>query len=62
MDDFSVFWSKFDEGLYNLSLLLIRRKEMNLVLNYEKCHFMMNSKIILGYIITEKGVEFDKAK
>ena len=33
MDDFSVFGSTFDEGLYHLSLVLIRCKEKNLVLN-----------------------------
>ena len=35
MDDFSVFGSTFDEGLYHLSLVLIRCKEKNLVLNWE---------------------------
>ena len=33
MDDFSVFGSTFDEGLYHLSLVLIRCKEKNLALN-----------------------------
>ena len=33
MDDFSVFGSTFDEGLYRLSLVLISHKEKNLVLN-----------------------------
>jgi len=33
MDDFSVFGSDFDEGLYHLILVLIRFKEKNLVLN-----------------------------
>ena len=61
MDDFSVFRSNFDEGLYHLSLALIRCKE-NLVLNWEKCHFMVKSEIILRHIVFKKGIEVDKAK
>ena len=33
MDDFSVIRSDFNEGLYHLSLVLIRCKKKNLVLN-----------------------------
>jgi len=32
MDNFSVFGSDFDEGLYHLTLVLIRCKEKSLVL------------------------------
>ena len=38
MDDFSVFGSTFEECLHHLSLVLVRCKEKNLVLNWEKCH------------------------
>jgi len=62
MDDFSVFGSTFDEGLYHLPLVLIRCKEKNLVLNWEKCHFMVKSRIVLGHIISDRGIEVDKAK
>ena len=62
MDDFSVFRSTFDESLYHLSLALIRCKEKSLVLNWEKCHFMVKSGIVLGHIISEKGINVDKAK
>ena len=41
MDDFSVFGYSFDECLSNLVLVLQRCKETNLVLNWEKCHFMV---------------------
>jgi hypothetical protein len=34
----------------------------NLVLNWEKCHFMVREGIILGYKILEKGIEVDKTK
>ena len=36
--------------------------ETNLVLNWEKCHFMVKQGIVLGHIISEKGIEVDKSK
>ena len=36
--------------------------EKNLVLNWEKFHFMVNQGIVLGHIISKKGIEVDKAK
>ena len=36
--------------------------ENNLVLNWENCHFMVNQGIVLGHIISNKGIEVDKAK
>ena len=32
------------------------------MLNWEKCHFMVKSDIVLGHVISEKGIEVDKAK
>ena len=40
MDDFSLLGSSFDYCLENLRLVLVRSEETNLVLNWEKCHFM----------------------
>ena len=62
MDDFSVFGKSFDDCLGNLALILERCVETNLVLNWEKCHFMVNQGIVLGHIISEKGIEVDKSK
>ncbi|CAN6552335.1 unnamed protein product [Malus baccata var. baccata] len=62
MDDFSVFGDSFDGCLHNLSLILKRCVETNLVLNWEKCHFMVKQGIVLGHIISEKGIEVDKSK
>ncbi|CAN6554875.1 unnamed protein product [Malus baccata var. baccata] len=62
MDDFSVFGDSFDSCLHNLSLILKRCVETNLVLNWEKCHFMVKQGIILGHIISVKGIEVDKSK
>ena len=32
------------------------------MLNWEKCHFMVTQGIILGHIVSKKGIEVDKAK
>ncbi|KAL5554884.1 hypothetical protein UlMin_037120 [Ulmus minor] len=62
MDDFSVFGNSFDDCLHNLSLVLQRCQETNLVLNWEKCHFMVQEGIVLGHRISAKGIEVDRAK
>ena len=62
MDDFSVFGDSFDQCLHHLSLVLQRCIEKNLVLNWEKCHFMIKQSIVLGHIISSKGIDVDKAK
>ncbi|KAL5579862.1 hypothetical protein UlMin_012304 [Ulmus minor] len=62
MDDFSVYGSSFDDCLKNLTLILKRCIETNLVLNWEKCHFMVNQGIVLGHVISNEGLEVDKAK
>ena len=62
MDDFSVYGSSFDDCLSNLDRVLHRCEETNLVLNWEKCHFMINEGIVLGHKISERGIEIDKAK
>jgi hypothetical protein len=62
MDDFSVFGSSFDECLHRLTLVLVRCKEKNLVFNWEKCHFMVKQGIVLGHVISQRGIEVDKAK
>lgn len=41
MDDFFVVGDYFDEYLANLDCVLKRCEETNLVLNWEKCHFMV---------------------
>lgn len=52
MDDFSVFGDSFDDCLSKLQKVLIRCKEKNLVLNWEKCHFMVTHGIVLGHIVS----------
>ncbi|GJY73622.1 reverse transcriptase domain-containing protein [Tanacetum coccineum] len=36
--------------------------DTNLVLNWEKCHFMVKEGIVLGHKISKNGIEVDKAK
>ncbi|XP_050104655.1 uncharacterized protein LOC126584262, partial [Malus sylvestris] len=62
MDDFSIFGDSFDGCLENLTLILKRCVETNLVLNWEKCHFMVKQGIVLGHIVSERGIEVDKSK
>ncbi|GJS22788.1 hypothetical protein Tco_0451420 [Tanacetum coccineum] len=42
--------------------MLQRCEDTNLVLNWEKCHFMVKESIVLGYKISKSGIEVDKAK
>jgi hypothetical protein len=62
MDDFSVFGTSFDDCLSNLTKVLKRCEETNLVLNWEKCHFMVQQGVVLGHVVSSKGLEVDKAK
>ena len=62
MDDFSVYGSSFDDFLSNLDRVLQRCEQTNLVLNWEKCYFMVNEGIVLGHKISERGIEVEKAK
>ena len=62
MDDFSVFGKSFESCLTNLGCVLKRCKETNLLLNWEKCHFMVREGIVLGHKVSAKGIEVDRAK
>ncbi|KAK2382251.1 hypothetical protein QL285_069799 [Trifolium repens] len=62
MDDFSVVGKSFDDCLDNLDAALKRCVETNLVLNWEKCNFMVTEGIVLGHKISKKGIEVDQAK
>ncbi|GJW02697.1 hypothetical protein Tco_1561553 [Tanacetum coccineum] len=62
MDDFSVFGNSFDTCLNNLDKMLQSCKDAHLVLNWEKCHFMVKEEIVLGYKVSSAGLEVDKAK
>ncbi|GJV65448.1 reverse transcriptase domain-containing protein [Tanacetum coccineum] len=62
MDDFSVFGDSFNKCLNNLNKMLQCCKDAHLVLNWEKCHFMVKEGIVLGDKVYGTGLEIDKAK
>jgi len=62
MDDFSVYGMTFDHCLENLDRALQRCQEKDLILNWEKCQFMVREGIVLGHLVSERGIEVDKAK
>ncbi|CAM8877999.1 unnamed protein product [Rhodiola kirilowii] len=62
MDDFSVYGSSFDSCLSNLANVLRRCVDTNLGLNLEKCHFMVQEGIVLGHMVSHRGIEVDRAK
>ncbi|GJS76074.1 hypothetical protein Tco_0725955 [Tanacetum coccineum] len=62
MDDFSVFDDSFSSCLSHLDKMLQRCEDTNLVLNWEKCHFMVKEGIVLGHKISKTGIEVDKEK
>jgi hypothetical protein len=62
MDDSSVYGKTFSECLKNLDRVLRRCAEKDLVLNWEKCHFMVREGIVLGHRVSERGIEVDRAK
>jgi hypothetical protein len=62
MDDFFVFGKSFEDCLNNLNIVLGRCVQTNLVLNWEKCHFMVEEGVVPGHKISSTGIEVDKAK
>nr|GEX35920.1 reverse transcriptase domain-containing protein [Tanacetum cinerariifolium] len=65
MDDFLVFGDSFSSCLSCLSHLdtmLQRCEDTNLVLNWEKCHFMVKEGIVLGHKISKNGLAVDRSK
>ena len=62
MDYITVYGGSFEECLINLEMFLHMCIEKNLVLNWEKCHFMVSQGIVMGHIISKKGIEVHKAK
>lgn len=62
MDNFLLFSHTFDNCLTNINLMLARYKRTNLVLNREKCHFMVKEDIVLGHKVSELWIEVDQVK
>ncbi|GJV08885.1 reverse transcriptase domain-containing protein [Tanacetum coccineum] len=62
MDDISIFGDSFSSCLSHLEKMLKRCEDTNLVLNWEKCHFMVKKGIVLGHKISKSEIEVDRAK
>ncbi|RDX78727.1 Retrovirus-related Pol polyprotein, partial [Mucuna pruriens] len=62
MDDFTIYVESCDACMENLSWVLTRCIETNLVLNFQKCHFMLTEGIMVGHLISSRGIKVDKAK
>nr|GEY66620.1 DNA-directed DNA polymerase [Tanacetum cinerariifolium] len=62
MDDFSVSEDSFSSCLSHLDTMLQRCEDTNLVLNWEKCHFMIKEGIVIGHKISKNRLEVDRAK
>ncbi|GKB61455.1 reverse transcriptase domain-containing protein [Tanacetum coccineum] len=62
MDDFFVFRNSFDKCLNNIDKMLQHCKDAHIVLNWEKCHFMVKEGIMLGHKVSGAGLEVDKVK
>ena len=61
-DDFFVCGQRFEGCLSQLEMVLERCVKVNLVLNWEKCHFTVRQGIILGHVVSDRGIQMDKAK
>ena len=62
MDDFSVFGDDFDSCLAHLTKILEVCIRKRLVLSWEKSHFMVQEGVVLGHLVSGKGLEVDKAE
>ena len=62
MDNFFVFGDDFDSYLAHLTKILEVCVRKRLVLSWEKSHFMVREGVVLGHLVSGKGLEVDKAK
>ena len=62
MDDFSFFGTTFESCLQKLIEIFKICIQNNLVLSWEKSHFMVQEGIVLGHQVSKHGLEVDKAK
>lgn len=61
LDDFFVVGDTFDDCFLNHSKALQRCGEANLVLNLEKCYFIIKEGTTLGNMVSKKGIDVYKA-
>ena len=62
IDDITIYGSTFDECLVNLEAILNQCIEKDLVLNWEKCHFMVHKGLSFGILSQRKALKWTKQK
>nr|GEY80884.1 hypothetical protein [Tanacetum cinerariifolium] len=62
MDYLSVFGNSFEHCLKNLEKMLKICEETNLMLNWEKYHFMLKEGIVLGHKVSGSGIKIRDKK
>ena len=62
MDYFSVFGNDFESCLAHLTKILEVSIKKRLVRSWENSNFMVREGVVLGHIISGKGLELYKAK
>ena len=62
LNDFTVYSDSFDKYLEYLSLVLKRRIETNLILNDEKCYFIVDQGIVFTHVMSLRGLKIDQNK
>ena len=62
MDDFFVFRDDFDSCLAHLTKILEVCVRKRLVLSWEKSHFMLREGVVIGHLVSGKGLEVNKTK
>ena len=62
MDVFSIFGNNFESCLARLTKILEVCVKKRLVLSWEKSYFIVREGVVLGHIVSAKGLEVDKAK
>jgi hypothetical protein len=62
MDDFSIDEKTFMDCLANLDKVLTWCAEVDLVLNWEKCHFMVKQGIVLGHVISREASKWTRLR
>ena len=62
MDNFSISGDDFNRCLAHLTKIFEVYVRKRLVLSWEKSHFMVQDGVVLGHLISGKGLEVDKTK
>jgi thiamine monophosphate synthase len=62
MDDLYVYGTSFNHCINNHNKVLQRCEDIDLVLNWRKCHFMVQDGIVVSHKISCKGIHVDKEK